>query len=71
MKTKDKQDIKNKSVAELRTLLRETRGKLFTARLDATQFKLKNTRSLFSLRKDVAVILTALREKEMAAAEQK
>jgi ribosomal protein L29 len=64
MKTKERQTIKGKEQKELQTMLKDARARLFQARLDQTQFKLKNTRSLFSIRKEIAVILTALQEKE-------
>lgn len=64
MKSKDRQDIKSKETKELQTMLKDARQRLFQAKLDQTQFKLKNTRSLFTTRKEIAVILTALQEKE-------
>lgn len=65
MKTKIKQELKNKDVSELRKQLADTRKTLYQARLDQSQFKLKNTRSLTHTRKEIAVILTLLKEKEL------
>lgn len=65
MKTKIKQEIKNADVVELRKKLADTHQSLFQARLDHKQFKLKNTRLLTTLRKEIAVILTTIKEKEL------
>lgn len=65
MKKKERQDLRNKEKKELLTMLKDARQRLFQARLEQTQFKLKNTRSLFTTRKEIATILTALQEKEM------
>ncbi len=64
MKTKLRQEIKNSDVAELRKKLSDARKELSQAMLDHKQFKLKNTSSLTTMRKEIAVILTILKEKE-------
>lgn len=64
MKTKEKKDLFNKTVPELKLLLKETRDSLFTFRMEHSKKKLKNTRSIFQKRKDIAKILTVIREKE-------
>lgn len=64
MKTKDKKELFTKSIDELQGLLKETRQALLTLRLEKSQNKLKNTRVIFSKRKDIARMLTALRQKE-------
>lgn len=65
MKMKVKQELKNSDVSELKKKLQEKQKALFDAQLDQKQFKLKNTSSLTSLRKEIAVILTLMKEKEM------
>lgn len=65
MKKKVLQELKNNDGVELRKKLAETRKALFTALLDHKQFKLKNTSSITNLRKEIAVILTLMKEKEM------
>ncbi len=63
MKTKE---ISGKSETELKDLLAEKRKDLFNLNLDNKQNKLKNTRSIFNTRHDIARILTLIREKELA-----
>ncbi len=65
MKTKEKKDLRTKSAAELRTMLKNAKDAVFTARLEKSQNKLKNTRSLFLKRKEIAQILTIIKEKEI------
>jgi ribosomal protein L29 len=69
MKSKDKKELFTKSEKELRKALKEARAALFNLNLDNRQNKLKNTRQLFWKRKEIALILTALKEKEIANAE--
>ena len=59
-------EIAGKSETELKSLLKEKRKELFNLNLDNKQNKLKNTRSLFNTRKEVARILTLMREQELA-----
>lgn len=66
MKLKIREEIKNKDVSELVKALKDARKKLVDSRLEQSQFKLKNTNSLTTLRKEIAVILTILKEKEDA-----
>lgn len=69
MKSKDRKDIFTKSEKELKKLLVETRENLFNLTLDLSQNKLKNTRSIFWKRKEIALILTAIQQKEIEAKE--
>lgn len=71
MKTKDKQELHAKTKEELQTMLEEARKALFTLKFDRAQRKLKNTRSIFEKRKDIAKIATVLKEKELFATGQK
>jgi len=64
MKIKQKNELFGKSENELKKLLNDARSDLFNLRLDLSQNKLKNTSSIFLKRKEVALILTALKEKE-------
>ncbi len=67
-----KQNIKEavtvKAVADLKVDLSKAREDLFNLQLDQKMRKLKNTRSLFLKRKEIAKILTAmnLQKKEVA-----
>ena len=65
MKTKNKKELFAKTVNELRKSLAEKRNELFSARQDLSQNKLKNPRSIFWKRKEIAWILTAIREKDL------
>jgi len=68
MKSRDKKELFTKSEKELRKTLKEAKEALFNLNLDNKQNKLKNTRQLFWKKKEIALILTALREKEIANA---
>lgn len=65
MKLNDRKDIKSQNLAELIILVKKNREELSQLRLDKTQNKLKNTRSVFLKRKRIAFILTVIREKEL------
>jgi ribosomal protein L29 len=65
MKTKDKKELFGKAIGELKTQLKETREALFNLKLEKSQNKLKNTRSISVKKGEVARILTAIREKEL------
>lgn len=64
MKIKEKKELENKSVEELRKLLAETAAQKNSVALQLSQYKAKNTRELFLKRKDIAQILTVLTMKE-------
>lgn len=66
MKTKDKKEIFTKSEKELRKALSEAKNSLLDLMLDLKQNKLKNTRLIFWKKKEIALILTALKEKELS-----
>lgn len=65
MKLKDKQTLRTSALQELKNLLQKVRNELFLLKLDKAQNKLKNTRSLFLKRKEIALISTLIREKEL------
>jgi large subunit ribosomal protein L29 len=67
MKAKDKKELKEKSIQDLKVALKEKRAELFNIKLEKAQNKLKNTRSLFLKRKEIARILTEIRGKELNA----
>jgi len=70
MKSKIRQELKNTDKAGLVKKLAESRKALAKASLDHKQFKLKNTSSLTSMRQEIAVILTTLRERELSSGSQ-
>lgn len=65
MKLKDKQTFRANTLGELKNLLEKARNELFLFKLDKSQNKLKNTRSIFLKRKEIALISTLIREKEL------
>lgn len=62
---KDVKEIYTKGEKELKVLLSEKRKELFNLQLDNKQNKLKNTRIIFNTRKEIARILTLLKEKQL------
>lgn len=70
MKTKDRKQIFEKSEKELGKSLKEAKEALFNLKLDLGQNKLKNTRSIFWKKKEIAWILTALSEKKLMTKEE-
>jgi large subunit ribosomal protein L29 len=67
MKSKDIKELRTKTVEELQTQVRQAKEKLATLQMERAQQKLKNLKEVFNLRKDIARMLTFLREKELAA----
>ena len=65
MKTREKKDLHKKTIADLRSLLLETRNLLNSAVLERIENKLKNTRLIFVKRKEISQILTVLKEKSI------
>lgn len=63
MKTKEKKDLFTKTIPELKLLLKEAKESLFKMKMELSKKKLKDTRSIFKKRKDVAKILTVIKEK--------
>ena len=65
MKLKDKKEIFAKPEKELKKMLSEAKAELFKLDMEHAQRKLKNTRQLFWKKKEIAMILTALKENEL------
>ncbi|MGH7204259.1 MAG: 50S ribosomal protein L29 [Candidatus Levyibacteriota bacterium] len=63
MKTTDKQTLQTKSTIELQKLIEETYNTLGQLKLDNVQNKLKNTRSIFHTRKEIAIMQSILHMK--------
>ncbi len=66
MKTKIKKEFYAKTIPELRVTLKEAKDVIFSLRLEKAQKKLKNLRAIFNKRKEMAVIKTFIRGKELA-----
>lgn len=65
MKSKDKKLLHEKNLNELKKMVSDIKEVIFLEDLNKTQNKLKNTRSTFLKRKDVARMLTIIRQKEL------
>jgi ribosomal protein L29 len=63
MKATDKKTLQTKSVKELKKQAEEVQKTVAQLRLDHAQNKLKNTRSIFNTRKELAVIQSVLHVK--------
>ena len=70
MKTKDKREIFTKTENELKKALLDARKALLDFNLELSQNKLRNTRQIFWKKKEIAWILTALKEKGFARQEE-
>jgi len=56
-------ELREKTKAQLEKILKEKREKLFKLKLDLAERKLKNFREIRKTKRDIARILTILREK--------
>lgn len=66
MKQTEIRQLSTKTVEELHSMLKDAKNLFFSSRMDHAQNKLKNTSSLFYIKKDIARIKTALRRKELS-----
>jgi len=57
-------ELRQKTIEDLRKLERELRERLRGLRFDLASGKVKNVRELREVKKDIARILTVIREKE-------
>lgn len=62
MKRNDFIQLKTKPVAELRKLLGESRDRLWSLRIDLRAGKVKNVKEIKKIKKDIARVLTLLRQ---------
>jgi large subunit ribosomal protein L29 len=58
-------ELKNKKEAELQKMLADLREKSRSLRFDLAAGKVKNVREVREIKKDIAKILTILRQKEL------
>lgn len=64
MKKNELSQMRDKELKELRKELKEKKQELAKVRLEVSTGKIKNTRAGKNLRKDIAQILTIIRDKE-------
>ena len=57
--------LREKTTKELKEDVEKTQKELFSLRMDKSIGKLKNLRSIFIKRKEIAVIKTIIKEKEL------
>lgn len=69
MKAKGKKELINKSLIELKTLLKQAKEELLKLKIDLVSKKLKNVHSYALKRKEIAQISTVIREKELTKKE--
>ncbi|MEK7193718.1 MAG: 50S ribosomal protein L29 [Patescibacteria group bacterium] len=62
MKSKEIQELKNKSHEELSGMLHESREKLRVLRFDLASGKVKNVSSIHALKKNIARMMTFLNQ---------
>lgn len=65
MKSKAKKELHTKTMQELKQLLKETRDELFKLKLEHARKKLKNKSLISEKRKDIARIMTMIKEGEL------
>jgi ribosomal protein L29 len=65
MKSKDRKELHLKSLEDLKKLAMDAKDALSDLALDKAQNKLKNTSQLSVKRKEIAQMLTLVREKEL------
>lgn len=65
MKSKEKKQLIGKAMVELQSDVKKLRSEITSILLDKVQGKLKNTSSVTNKRREIAVIKTIMREKEM------
>jgi ribosomal protein L29 len=65
MKSKEKKQLVGKAVSELITDIKRVQAEILNIHLEKIQGKLKNTSSLTTKRKEIALMKTILRAKEM------
>lgn len=63
-------EISGKNEKELKELLLEKKRDLQNLMIDNKQNKLKNTRSIFNTRKEIAQIITLMKERQLAGSEK-
>lgn len=68
MKNREIKDLHTKAKEELEGMCKSAKAELLELNLSKAQNKLKNTRSIFWKKKDIARILTILRQKEFVKA---
>ncbi|MBI1982202.1 MAG: 50S ribosomal protein L29 [Candidatus Levybacteria bacterium] len=64
MKSKDIKELHAKAKEELKNMLLQAKNELFSLKMQLKQNKLKNKRLIFLKRKDIARMITILKEKE-------
>ncbi len=70
MKTTDKKTLQTKTAKELEKLVSEAYKTLNQFKLDHVQNKLKNTRSIFNTRQEIAIMKSVLQQIKIKVKEE-
>jgi len=65
MKFNEIKELHNKSLTELKTLLKEAKNELAKLKMDLAVKKLKNVHAVLLKRRDISRLMTVIREKEL------
>lgn len=65
MKTKAKKELHAKTINELQAAVKQAKADLFKQKMTYVQRKLKDVASIRRKQKEIALLLTVLREKEL------
>lgn len=65
MKKKDLKELQGKTIAELKAVFNEKKAELVKLKLNLVSKKIKNVHTFREKRKELARILTLIREKEL------
>lgn len=65
-----KKNLKTKTIEELKKEVKDARSILLDMKLEKSQNKLKNLRSVFFKRKEIAKLLTQIRQMELMPKEE-
>ncbi|MDI9505282.1 MAG: 50S ribosomal protein L29 [Candidatus Excrementavichristensenella sp.] len=66
MKTRELNELKEKTTAELDTVLKDKKAELFNLRFQLATGQLQNTMAISSCRRDIARVKTIIRQREKA-----
>ena len=67
MKSKELKELKDKTVAELDTQLKDKKAELFNLRFQLATGQLQNTMAISNCKRDIARVKTIIRQREMQA----
>lgn len=66
MKKKDIEELKNKSIGQLTKIISDLEKEIMSAQIDQKKEKVKNVHQMRQKRKDTAIAMTILSQKQLA-----